>query len=271
MNEEERKLLLDLIYEHCGISISGAHLEFLKRYIKSCIENTGLSFDDYYKILKEKNKEFELLINAITISETYFFREEKQFLYLHDSVLPQMKNTNLSIWSAACSTGEEAYSLGALCKSLDLSPKLYASDINTDSLKKLKNAQYSYTSFREDGKVFRNLLNPYASFDEKNIFISNELRAMVHSFPFNLYHFDGCTECLSDVFFDIIFLRNVFIYFTEKTKLACMHYMEEKLKPGGLLFVSTNEIASINVPKTSNLKKVKDSGVFFFVKEKEVL
>ncbi|HOF12544.1 MAG TPA: chemotaxis-specific protein-glutamate methyltransferase CheB [Treponemataceae bacterium] len=259
--------VLQLIYAHCGMSINGSHVEYLKRYLKKRLALRAFSFNLLYADLLKKKEEFELLINSITINETYFFREEKHFFYLRDIFLPQKKHTSLSIWSAACSSGEEAYSLSILCKSLGIDAEVYASDINTFSLEALQKGNYSPSSLREDGSAFHTLLEPYLTYGQKNFSLSKEILVTVQSFPFNLFRFDGCKDCLSDKKFDVIFLRNVFIYFSDETKQACLRFMEGKLKPEGLLFVSTNEIASIQIAKESSLKKYKESNVFFFRKE----
>lgn len=267
MKDEQLIALQHLIYEYCGITISGAHLEFLKRYVKNRLDTLGLSFDSFYKTLLCDKQEFELLINSITINETYFFREEKQFLYLHTEFLSKYKNKKLRLWSSACSTGEEAYSLAALCKNHNVEAEIFASDINTDSMLQLQKGVYKHSSIREDGKKLTEILKPHATFTEKEILVSNELKEMVFGFPFNLFRFEGCKECLGTNLFDIIFIRNVFIYFSEETKQACLKFMEERLKPGGILFTSTNEIASVPVPFNSSLKKIKKADVFFFYKE----
>lgn len=271
MNELMIKSLQKLIFDYSGISITGAHLEFLKRYIKNRLLETNLSIDSFFKTLLLRDLEFELLINSITINETFFFREEKQFLYLLNEFLPTKKDSKLRIWSAACSTGEEVYSLAALCKQYNIDAKIYASDINTASLLRLRKAEYYNTSFREDGKSLKPLLDQYTICNEKSIIISDELKKLVKEFPFNLFLFDGCKECLGEESFDIIFVRNVFIYFSEDTKQACLEFLTKKLNPGGLLFTSTSEIASIEVPFCSKLKKQKKAGIFFFRKEEEML
>lgn len=259
--------ILQLIYAHCGMSLTCAHIEYLKCYLNKRLELRSFSFELLYADLMKKKEEFDLLINSITINETYFFREEKHFFYLRDIFLPQKKNESIAIWSAACSTGEEAYSLSILCKSLGIDGRVYASDINTFSLEALQKGNYSLSSLREDGSALHALLEPYLRYGQKNISLTKEILDTVQSFPFNLFRFDGCKDCLSDKKFDVIFLRNVFIYFSDETKQACLRFMEGKLKPEGLLFVSTNEIASIQVPKESSLKKHKESNVFFFRKE----
>ena len=81
---------------------------------------------------------------------------------------------------------------------------MYASDINTFSLDALRKGSYSPSSLREDGSAFHTLLEPYLTY-EQNFSLSKEILDTVQSFPFNLFRFDGCKDCLSDKKFDVIF------------------------------------------------------------------
>ena len=128
---------------------------------------------EFWNFLDNEN-EMRNLINSITIGETYFFREEKQFDFLDSQVFPKLKPKSL-IWSAACATGEEAISLAVLNCKHGSNAKIIASDINTDSIARFERGVYRPHSFRHDGLKFKKELDNYskANNDGSTVFDKN--------------------------------------------------------------------------------------------------
>lgn len=211
------------------------------------------------------------LINESTVNETYFFREEKQFQFVKNKIFSKWASkTNLQkikIWSAACSSGEEAYSLLLLAKSCGLTASVIASDINTEVLKKCSDGIYKASSIRNvDGGIFKYLLEPYKT--QNNSFeFSSDIKKQVSIRQINLSSLSTNIDIPTGK--NIIFIRNVFIYFSREMRANILEVLAEKcLEEDGYLFVSMNEVASIDTDITpSVLEKISDGSVFCFHKK----
>lgn len=265
--EKELQRICQIIKSHSGICVSGAHTEFLCSYINKRIEELQIGCDKFLHLIERDSNELTRLINQSTINETYFFREEKQFLYLKNIVLPQFKDRPVTIWSAACSTGEEILSLAMLCDDCSVKARLYGTDIDSNALEILGNGEYNSVSVRTDGTIFHKLLEKYIHNKNGLIKVKQEIIDKVRYGTFNLHSFTGTAEIPPDGTVDIIFLRNVFIYFDDETRKKIISFMEKKLSPQGCLFFSMSEIASIMPDKKSSLSKQRHEMVYFLQKE----
>lgn len=200
------------------------------------------SYGDYYRIATDPDypHEFQMLVNILTTNETYFFREPKHFEFLRDNILIPWRGEHFRIWSAASSTGEEAYSLAmVMAENLGMrSWEIFASDLSTrvletaragvyplDRLEQMDNQlleKYCLKGVRTQEGLFRvdaKLRNRIA-FDHVNL---------MSPLPPNLGRFE------------VIFLRNVLIYFDQDTKKQVVERLMTVLKPGGFFFVSHSE------------------------------
>ncbi|MCO4798287.1 MAG: protein-glutamate O-methyltransferase CheR [Colwelliaceae bacterium] len=225
----------------------GIHLPVYKRVMlghrlfKRLISTNMNNFSDYYRYINtpENAAELETALELITTNETFFFREEKHFEYLRNDILPSFSpNKELKIWSAACSTGEEPYSIAMLMK--DCYPKawsLSASDVNQTIVNQAKKAIYldERTSLLPEEYRKENCLKGTDEF-EGYLRITPELRNKVTFFQFNLL--DDMKKLGT---FDLIFLRNVMIYFDDNTKQNVIDKIFHLLNPGGHLFISHSE------------------------------
>ncbi|MBO4438070.1 MAG: hypothetical protein J5798_01850 [Spirochaetaceae bacterium] len=273
LTQEELDSLIALLTQRTGIIPRSSHLEGIKNYIEKKLTEKGLSVPEYKTKLFVDGGLFSELINESTVNETYFFREEKQFILLRDRILPMWKATAgsmpVKIWSAACSYGEEAYSLALLAKSCGVNAMITASDINSQVLEHCRAGVFKDSSIRSvDGSSFKNLLMPYQK--EGKIQFGSEIRNCITTREINLSKIDEMqTEALLPKNQNIVFLRNVFIYFSQNLRLKILNSIAEKcLADGGVLFVSMNETAQINFNEISPLlEKVMDGSIFYFKKK----
>ena len=260
-------LLKERILEHSGIYVADSQVPTLVMHIEKEALGRGVSEYDFVQKLVPHSPDFDEVINLVTVNETYFFREEKQFDFLKEEVFPKFMGKNLTIWTCCCSTGEEPISLLALALSMNINLTIYASDIDDNALKTLDKGRYSSYSLRSDGKKYHELLEPYSRQSEMEIVFNRDFINRIHTFKFNLIK----DELSVLPFFenaDIIFMRNVFIYFDKENRIAVTKKVSDRLKKDGLLFFSMNEIGSIDetvIPE--NLSKTNSGVVYYFVKD----
>lgn len=252
--------------------ITDVHSQQLEKYLSEKINSTGKTDEQLYEIASGNQDSMVELINAVVVNETYFFREEKQFQFLRNYIQSNFADKDIVIWSAACSSGEEPYSLASLSLGCHARPIVYATDIDTDALIQLKNGVYGDNSFRPDGRSFKNYLDPYIQ-ETKNAAgtkiyaVQSNLKEKIICGRANLLDLAASTCVPQNETVDIIFIRNVFIYFDKTTRDAILKRISAKLKKGGLLFFSISEIAGVNPTDKSIplVKETKDS-VYYFVK-----
>ncbi len=254
------------ILTYSGIYVAKTQHASLAAHIEKVASIRGISPEAFCHGLTPFTPDFDRIINLVTVNETYFFREEKQFDFLHDQVFPKFAGKNLTIWTCCCSTGEEPISLMALALSMNVNLTIYASDIDDNALETLSRGAYSLYSLRPDGKKYHDLLKPYSSQTETQIVFNKDFLHRIQSFKFNLIQ----GELSKLPFFenvDIIFMRNVFIYFDKETRSLVTKKVTERLKNDGLLLFSMNEIGSIdNSVIPSDLYKTNEGTVYYFIK-----
>lgn len=245
------------IYKKIGINLSSYKERQMKRRIESLI--TRNNFDSYEKYFDALNKDTALLeefVDYLTINVSEFYRNPQQWYILEKDILPNLfKNKNkIKIWSAACSTGEEPYSLAMLLtKFLPLNQiNIIATDIDKGALAKAHKGIYSKKSVEN---LPKNFINQFFNIDGDNYKISNEIKSRINFSQHNLledrYH-DNC---------DLIVCRNVMIYFTEETKNEMYYKFYKSLNNSGILFVGSTE--QIILPHRYKLEPVK---TFFYTK-----
>jgi len=268
----DEKIFLDiiaLITKHTGIIPRESHKSGIQNFIEKRCKELGLSgMQEYYFYLNKTPNEFCSFINGATVNETYFFREEAQFSLLKEKIFPALHAKSpalpLKLWSAAASSGEEIYSLYLLALSMGIKTECFASDINTAVLEKCGKGEYTANSLRKlDGAKFISLLSPYQN--ENCIHFPESITSKIERRQINL----AKREAIFPRNVHVVFVRNVFIYFTlEMRKQILRRITDESLVAGGYLFVSMNETALLDksiLPE--NLKKCSDGKVFYFQKE----
>lgn len=266
--EFELEKIILLITQKTGITFQQTHKEsvfrFLDKRFKELKLNTEFEKSQYLNSIlsqKDNSEELSLLINESTINETYFFREEKQFKILEKIIFPEYKknmiNTNepLRLWSAACSSGEEAYSLKLIADYCNIPNEILATDINTSRLEILNRGKYRKRSIRMfDGESFMFLLEKYIKGEE--VYFPPEISSKIETKILNLAEIEFEKNIKNK--YEIIFIRNVFIYFTLELRYLILKVLTEKyLKNNGYIFVSMNEIAMLDERKLpEQLEKV---------------
>ncbi len=252
LSETEFDLFRHLIKKHVGISFARKKKATLQRKLASRLSYLGIkSYHAYYHYLlhdKEGSWELRQLINTITVDQTAFFRHSKQFELLANVVLPQIatqKNTTkkLRIWSAGCATGQEAYSIAMVVNEMfegdgiwDI--KILASDIDTDALKFAYKGLYPRDSLQQIPseylkKYFMNKIVKDAGF----YLVKRGLRKNILFRRLNIVHFDFSFK--SPV--DIVFCRNVMIYFPGEVKKELIANFFRVLKRDGFLCLGASE------------------------------
>lgn len=238
------------IYELCGIDYS-KNLSSLENKIAGRLKELGLSLWEYCGYIKIEKKELDVLIELITVNETYFFREENLLSELQNVIFPQYKERNkenpLRIWCAACSSGEEPYTLAMLIKETKFfeegSVEIIASDINKKVLNKAQNALYNKKSF-SFRKMPEGMLEKYFEELQEDYKVKDNIRTLVEFKNLNMFD-NNVTALIGNV--DIILCRNVLIYFDIEAikKVASTFY--SIVKPDGYLFLGHAEtITSLN-------------------------
>ncbi len=236
--------LRDFVYDLTGIYIHDNKKYLLEnRLQKRLRDNNFDNFKDYLYFLKYKANQTELnfLFDAVTTNETYFLREPKQFELLVNKIIPSLLETErkIRIWSAACSTGEEPYSIAILIKENHKIPssriEIIGSDISKSALNSARRGLYSSYSIR---KLPPSILQKY--FTETNDFykISDSIKEMVKLCQINLID-DKQMRLIRNV--DIVFLRNVLIYFNEEAKKKVINSIYDLTKETSYLFIGTSE------------------------------
>jgi chemotaxis protein methyltransferase CheR len=245
ISDEEFALFKNLFFENAGIILAQGKFSFVQNRLQKRLNATRCnSYADYYHFITSGNHDDELekAINLLTTNETYFFREPAHFEFLKNQVIPSLNfNSAVRVWSAASSTGEEAYSIAmTLSESKPHSDwEIVGTDLNTDVLKYAQRAVYPMV--RIDG-ITESYLKKYFLRGKKDykdhILVDQKLRFKTSFEQLNLMG----ERLTNDVgTFDVIFLRNVMIYFTIRERQQILNSVLECLKPGGWLFIGHSE------------------------------
>lgn len=254
LTEEEFSKLIKLIYEETRIKMNDNKKALVTSRISKRLRSLNLAtFKDYIKLLEsgEANEELVNFTNAVTTNKTDFFRENKHFEYMKSTFLPNWekdyksgKVKNLRIWSAACSTGEEPYSIlitlyeyfGKNIDNYDI--RVFSSDIDTNVLNHAQNGVY-----REDtvSPIPIDLLRKYflkgSGVNEGKYKVKDFLKSKIvfRALNFKDKDFDIHTE------FDLIFCRNVIIYFDKEFQKELFSRLYTYLKDDALVFIGHSE------------------------------
>ena len=233
-----------LIFEQAGISLSDAKKRLVVGRLAKRLRHHGLDcYSDYFQQMisgQLGSGELQLVIDQLTTNETHFFREQAHFDFLRNEVLSHKSDgRNFRVWSGASSSGEEAYSTAMVLHDAlgDSSWEVFGSDINSEILAKASSAQYPMDSAHEIPESFlkRYCLKGVRS-QSGTFLISDDIKRHVRFAQVNL------NAPMTDLGqFDLIFLRNVMIYFSLPTKQSVVARMLPLLKPGGYFVVGHSE------------------------------
>ncbi len=247
ITEKEFNLFRKLIYDKAGISMAETKRGLVQGRLTKRLRHYRLrNFSEYYDLIHRSadGTEMQMLVDLLTTNETYFYREQKHFDFVADTVIKDLKKINdFKIWSAACSSGEEPYSLAMLLADklgINANWDILATDLNQQILDTAKRGLY-LMSVTE--KIPRNYLREYCLQGQAQysdfFMLCKAIRSKIDFQQLNLNSEWKCSGP-----FDLIVLRNVMIYFDRETRKKLVARMANKLKPNGYLFISHSETLS---------------------------
>lgn len=247
LRDAEFRKIVRLVMEKTGIVIGDHKRAFVHGRLGRRLRALGLSdFQDYCRLLESADGESEhhMLVNAVTTNHTSFFREPHHFEYLARSVLPAIVqdrgagSRRLRIWSAGCSTGEEPYTLAmVLCgfaPMKDWDRKILATDLDTNVVAQAAHGRYDQERAQSIPDTFRKRY--VAVQPDGGALMGDDLRELISFAPLNLLDSWPMRGP-----FDVVFCRNVVIYFDRPTRATLFDRYAEILRPGGWLFVGHSE------------------------------
>jgi chemotaxis protein methyltransferase CheR len=268
LRPEEFRLIRDLINEVAGLNFDDNSRYTFERRLGSRLAALDLTtFDDYYKYLRfdlNGSAELDEAIDLLTTKETYFFRQEYQFRAFSEELLPRLAARNasrrrLTIWSAGCSTGEEAYTIAIYVQESGLfagwDVKVIGSDISKSSVAAARRGVYRASSFRatpessrqahfeerEGGVGVRDALKRYCQFGQLNLLDARKASIVGRV--------------------DVVFCRNVLIYFDVRSRRRVIDNLYRRLLPGGYLLLGHSE-SLLNVSTAFELVHLKEDLVY---------
>lgn len=243
ITDQEFVLFQRLIYKIAGISLSDAKKVLLVGRLQKRLRHYQLdTFTQYYRLLSSEQhpEELQTMVDLLTTNETYFFREPQHFAFLRDEILSKRKNpAKFRVWSAASSTGEEVYTLAMLLADFSTTAwEVVGSDISTQVLQKAQRGHYPLN--RNEG-IPPDMLTRYClkgvRSQQGTFLIVPELRKQV-----SFHHLNLTLPITEDIGkFEVIFLRNVMIYFDIDTKRKVIANLLPHLLPGGYLIIGHSE------------------------------
>ena len=244
LSDSEYEMFRKIIYDESGITFSATNRSILDSRIKELLRKKNLtSPTEYYGIISKNPEDMKEMLDSVTTNLTRFFRNQPHFDALMNYVIPHViehkragsSDRTIKIWSAGCSTGEEPYTLAMIMK--EICPpgwnfQITASDI---SLKSLLTAQNGfYPNNRVDG-IPEKYLSKYFTKVEGGYQVKDELKRTIRFDYHNLRHDSGARNL------DVVFCRNVLIYFDEPAQLAVINRFWNSMAPQSYLFIGHSE------------------------------
>jgi chemotaxis protein methyltransferase CheR len=259
ISDKEFELFQKLVFNEIGISLGNTKKFLVKnRLYKQLLAFNLSSYSDYYRLVQINKLEKTNMLNIITTNETYFFREPNHFKFLEENLLE--KNTSkLRVWSAACSVGSEAYSVAMILDNANIAYEIIGSDINTEVVQKATTGLYPIKWMDKISLNFKQKYCLKGKGRHEGWFLVD--RILLDNMKFQTRNLILPQKDLG--LFDVIFLRNVLIYFNDETKEIIIKNVLSNLKVGGYLIISLTE--HIHNLEKYNIKKVDNS---IFQKEK---
>jgi chemotaxis protein methyltransferase CheR len=255
MKNDSTRHLIQSISEYLGLTITNQQVTKIDNFISKRIKELKIgSLSEYMDFLSNQSSdqfaaENALLIDQLTTNETFFFRDIGQINLLKQTILPRLLELNrdtkrLRIWSAGCSSGEEAYTIAMLLDELGVDWNrwridIFGTDINTKALAKANKATYGEWSFRQVSterkfRFFNQLDRVYE--------VKSHIKSRVQFFFVNLASDNFQDACQNLLDFDLIVCRNVFIYMKAAQSSKIADKLTASLIPGGYLMTGHNEL-----------------------------
>lgn len=245
LSEYHFEIIRKIVFSISGIDLQEGKEELVKSRLSRRLRALELnSFDEYIRLLRQKDsaEEINIMVDCLTTNKTFFFREFPHFEYMKKHILSSLKKHKCRIWSAGCSSGEEPYSIAVFLREelpdidlLDI--KILATDISGRMINFAREGNYSLETIKE---LSPHMIAKYFSQATKNISnrysVNQCIRKIISFAKLNLME-----EWPMRGQFDIIFCRNVMIYFNKKTQEQLVNRFWNLISKGGYLFVGHSE------------------------------
>lgn len=255
LQDAEFRTFQKLIFQEAGIDLNDTKkLLVQSRLMKQLITYGFSTYTEYLRYIQINPVEKTEMINLLTTNETYFFREIEHFEFIQKDILSHYRpKGKFRVWSAAASVGAEAYSTAMLLDSLlaRTNWEIVGTDINTEVIKKARIGLYPESWVEKIPMDLRKRYCLKGKGDNQGKFLID--RSLIPNMRFeqaNLLELKGDLG-----YFDVIFLRNVLIYFDNATKQKVVDNVIKQLYPGGYFFISHTE--NLNMINTENLEQIK--------------
>ena len=249
LTPKEFRLFQSLVYREAGINLSDQKRALLVGRVGPRLRALALSsFAAYYDVVTTDHEELVRMLDAVCTNETHFFREPKQFAFLENELIPSWRNAadagqrrrEVRVWSAGCSTGEEPYSIAMslLAHLPDWKLEIVATDLSTKALDRAKGGIWPMERLTQIPAHYRKpFLLRCVGLKEGYFAARDELHSLIRFGRVNLHHESYPVGGK----FDVIFCRNVLIYFDAETKRRIINRLLDRLEPHGLLFLGHSE------------------------------
>ena len=240
------KFLLDKIMRNTNIDFNGYRAQFVKRRLQHRLNSAGCnSYWEYISLLNKDPKEYDRLIETLTIKESYFFRDTKVFKLLGNGIIPEIVSQKqaegakkIRAWSCGTAFGQEVYSMAILFREVlgnrikDFDIKILATDIDKDTLEKAPWGSYDKRALR---KMAPHLLFKYFARFQDRYVLSDRARVLV-----SFEHHD-IVSGIPKRGMDLVLCRNLLIYFEKELQEKVLHNLHTALNPGGFLILGKTE------------------------------
>lgn len=267
--EDDFRLLRDFVANYSGIYFDDQSRLLLERRLQKRIREHGLgSFKDYYLHLiydPDREEEVGIMLDILTTNETYFFREMNQLRVFSEEIIPEIvhekyKDRRIRVWSAGCSTGEEPYTLAMLMAESPLlkgwHKDILATDISNRVLHSARQGIYGTTAFRVTSQQYRDRY--FRMVDQNRYRVIDNIKELVTFGHMNIMQKSSWP---ADGSFDVVFCRNVLIYFSQEAKKKALSNLDTKLRRGGFLILGHAE-SVINLSTSFILRHFKHDMIY---------
>jgi len=256
-SDNDYQLFIQNIKRRIGIDLTYYKEAQMKRRLTALRDKRGFTnFKDYFNAVDKDQQLYLEFLDRMTINVSEFYRNSPRWKVLETKIIPNLpEKRKIKCWSAACSTGEEPYTLSIILKHHfpHLQSDILATDIDDGALKKAKEGIYPERSLQE---VPTEIKNGYFKKENNLFYISSDIKKNI-----KFRKHDLLIESFEKNY-DLIVCRNVMIYFTEEAKSLLYKKFSDALKPGGVLFVGSTE--QIFNPSQYNLEPI---DTFFYRKQ----
>ncbi|MGF1766775.1 protein-glutamate O-methyltransferase CheR [Enterovibrio makurazakiensis] len=245
MTQQEFTYFSNLIFQHAGIKLENEKRSMLEMRLYKRLNALKLSsFGEYMRVLQQDASGVELIAftNQVTTNKTSFFREKRHFHFLRDNIINHPRPEKTFIWSAACSSGEEAFSLAMQCEAIkheraNFDYRILATDVDTQRLDMCALGEYPNEEREDIPKLFQHQFTQRVPHNDSMFMVADSLKRNIKFRQHNLIHYPE----KFGIQFHYIFLRNVLFYFPRSTGEKVVRALVSQLEPGGLFFVGLTE------------------------------